>query len=49
MLDLEITFHDGETIVTNGWADRPIQQLMGTLHATFEDIREVVILAFTPT
>lgn len=47
MLDLRITFNDGTSVDSKGWADRPIQSLFGVLHAAFDDIHDVEITRYT--
>jgi hypothetical protein len=48
MLDLLITFDDGESIISDGWSDRPMKQLLSTIGKTFPDVESVVILKYTP-
>lgn len=48
MLDLVITFNDGESFRSNGWYDRPMQVLLLAVHRAFEDVKEITIVRFKP-
>lgn len=48
MLDFMITLNDGFQFLSRGWADRPMHELILTIHAMFPGVREIAMIGYRP-
>ncbi len=45
MIDLRITLNNGQTFDSPSWVDRPMKELLLTIHAAFAGVRDIEIVA----